>query len=64
MIDYSTLPLDRQHADFIRHELLVMPIAGTIAWAAIGVAGALLPMAVQPRYSALAPVSTLGRQGG
>jgi hypothetical protein len=44
VIDYSTLPLDRQHADFIRHKFLAMPIAGTIAWAAIGVAGALLPV--------------------
>jgi hypothetical protein len=44
MIDYSTLPLDRQHADFVRHKFLAMPIAGTIAWAGIGVAGAILPL--------------------
>lgn len=44
MIDYSTLPLDRQHGDFIRHKFLAMPIAGTIAWTAIGIAGAVLPI--------------------
>ena len=44
MIDYSTLPLDQQHAAFVRHKFLAMPIAGTIAWAGIGIAGALLPL--------------------
>ena len=44
MIDYSTLSLDRQHAAFLRHKFLAMPIAGTIAWTAIGIAGAVLPL--------------------
>jgi hypothetical protein len=44
LIDYSGLPLDRQHADFLRHKFLARPIAGTIAWTGIGIAGALLPI--------------------
>lgn len=36
--------LDEQHQAFLRNRFIAMPIAGTIAWAAIGVAGALLPM--------------------
>lgn len=44
MIDYSTLSLDQQHAAFVRHKFLAMPIAGAIAWTAIGIAGALLPL--------------------
>jgi hypothetical protein len=44
MIDYSTLSLDQQHAAFLRHKFLAMPIAGTIAWTGIGVAGAVLPL--------------------
>lgn len=44
MIDYSKLPLDQQHAAFVRHKFLAMPIAGTIAWTGIGMAGALLPL--------------------
>jgi hypothetical protein len=44
MIDYAKLPLDQQHAAFLRHKFLAMPIAGTVAWAAIGIAGALLPV--------------------
>lgn len=43
MIDYSTKSLDAQHAAFVRHKFLAMPIAGTIAWTAIGIAGAVLP---------------------
>jgi hypothetical protein len=35
--------LDDQLAEFRRHRFLAMPIAGTIAWALIGVAGAVLP---------------------
>ena len=44
MIDYAKLPLDRQHAAFLRHKFLAMPIAGTMAWTAIGIAGAVLPL--------------------
>jgi hypothetical protein len=41
----STPPsLDQQHEAFVRNRFLAMPIAGTIMWAAIGVAGAVLPV--------------------
>lgn len=43
-VDHSRLTLDEQHAAFLESPFLAMPIAGTIAWAAIGVAGALLPL--------------------
>ena len=36
--------LDQQLADYRRNRMIAMPIAGTIAWAGIGVAGAVLPM--------------------
>ena len=36
--------LEVQRAEFARSPFLAMPIAGTIAWAAIGVCGALLPV--------------------
>jgi hypothetical protein len=35
--------LDEHRAEFARSPFLAMPIAGAIAWAAIGVAGAVLP---------------------
>ena len=35
--------LDEQHQTFLKNRMIAMPIAGTIAWAAIGVAGAVLP---------------------
>ena len=34
--------LDQQHAAFVRQRFLAMPIAGTIAWAAIGAASLIL----------------------
>jgi hypothetical protein len=37
------LSLDRQHAAFVTNRFIAMPVAGTIAWTGIGVAGALLP---------------------
>jgi hypothetical protein len=43
-VDHSRFTLDEQHAAFMRAPFLAMPIAGTIAWALIGVAGALLPL--------------------
>jgi hypothetical protein len=43
-VDHSRLPLDDQHAAFVRSPFLAMPIAGTIAWTAIGIAGATLPL--------------------
>jgi hypothetical protein len=36
--------LDAQHAAFLDNRFLAMPIAGAIAWTAIGLAGALLPL--------------------
>ena len=36
--------LDEQRAAFVRNRFLAMPIAGAIAWALIGVAGAFLPL--------------------
>lgn len=36
--------LEVQRAEFVRSPFLAMPIAGTIAWAAIGVCGAFLPV--------------------
>jgi hypothetical protein len=36
--------LDEQRTEFARHPFLAMPIAGTIAWAGIGVAGMSLPL--------------------
>lgn len=36
--------LDAQWAEFRRHPFLAMPIAGTVAWTVVGVAGALLPL--------------------
>lgn len=36
--------LDEQHAAFVANRFLAMPIAGTIAWTAIGIAGATLPL--------------------
>jgi hypothetical protein len=43
-IDYSQRSLDEQHAAFLRTKFLAMPIAGTIAWTGIGIAGALLSL--------------------
>lgn len=42
----TTLPrtLDEQRAEFASNRFLAMPIAGTIAWAVVGVGGALLPL--------------------
>lgn len=37
-------PLDQQHAEFLDNRFLAMPIAGAMAWTAIGIAGALLPL--------------------
>src|SRR4051812_45761651 len=36
--------LDTQHAEFLDNRFLAMPIAGAVAWTAIGIAGALLPI--------------------
>ena len=46
----GALTLDEQHADFLNSRFLAMPIAGTIAWTGIGIAGAMLP----PGYAAWA----------
>lgn len=49
--DPPRLSLDEQYAAFINQRFLAIPIAGAIAWTAIGVAGALLPL--QPAMWAL-----------
>jgi hypothetical protein len=36
--------LDAQHAAFLDNKFLAMPIAGAVAWTAIGIAGAVLPL--------------------
>jgi hypothetical protein len=38
----TTRTLDEQRAEFIKNRFLAMPLAGTIAWIAAGVAGAML----------------------
>lgn len=38
------LTLDAQHAAFLDSKFIAMPIAGAIAWTAIGIAGAVLPL--------------------
>lgn len=43
-VQQSRPPLDQQHAAFVANRFLAVPIAGAIAWAAIGVAGAILPL--------------------
>lgn len=40
----STTDLERQRAEFSASPFLAMPIAGTIAWTLVGIAGALLPL--------------------
>jgi hypothetical protein len=40
----ATRSLDDYRAEFASNPFLAMPIAGMIAWAAIGIAGALLPL--------------------
>jgi hypothetical protein len=42
--DTTKPTLDAQRAEFIHCRFIAMPIAGALAWAAIGVAGALLPL--------------------
>lgn len=44
LTDHADLSLDDQHAAFVQSRFLAAPIAGAIVWAAIGVAGALLPL--------------------
>jgi hypothetical protein len=38
----TTRPLDEQRAEFIKSRFLAMPLAGTIAWIVVGIAGATL----------------------
>jgi uncharacterized protein DUF7010 len=40
------MTLDEQRSEFARGRFLAMPIAGTIAWTVVGVAGAFLPTAL------------------
>jgi hypothetical protein len=43
-MDPSLRTLDEQRREFARSRFLAMPIAGTIAWTIIGVAGAFVPV--------------------
>ena len=51
MTNRLTPSLDQQHAAFVRQRFLAMPIAGTIAWAGIGVASLVLPSDVARAWS-------------
>jgi hypothetical protein len=51
MTTRATPSLDQQHAAFVRQRFLAMPIAGTIAWAGIGVASLLLESDVARAWS-------------
>jgi hypothetical protein len=44
MAPSATFSLDQERALFAQSPFLAMPIAGTIAWTAIGIAGAILPV--------------------
>lgn len=52
--------LDEQRAEFARNRFLAMPIAGTIVWSVIGVAGALLPVGLAAWVLFIATGSTFG----
>jgi hypothetical protein len=43
-VDQSQWTLDEQYKAFLNNPFLAMPIAGTIAWTIIGIAGAVLPL--------------------
>lgn len=43
MSDATAMSLEAQRAEFARSPFLAMPIAGAIAWTAIGISGLLLP---------------------
>jgi hypothetical protein len=43
-VDQSGWSLDQQYAAFVNNKFLAMPIAGTVAWTGIGIAGATLPL--------------------
>lgn len=44
MTTQSSLTLEEQRVEFSRSRFLAMPLAGTIAWAVIGIAGAFVPV--------------------
>lgn len=44
MTSITSRTLDEQRAEFAGNRFLAMPIAGAIAWAGIGIAGAFLPL--------------------
>ena len=44
MTTSTTRSLDEYRAEFMANRFMAMPIAGMIAWAAIGIAGAILPI--------------------
>lgn len=44
MSSQSSLTLEEQRVEFSRSRFLAMPLAGTIAWTVIGIAGAFVPV--------------------
>src|SRR5690606_23689059 len=44
MTTQSSLTLEEQRVEFSRSRFLAMPLAGTIAWAVIGIVGAFVPV--------------------
>lgn len=44
MTTQSPLSLEEQRMEFSRNRFLAMPLAGTIAWTIVGVAGAFVPV--------------------
>jgi hypothetical protein len=55
-----TRTLDVQRAEFARNRFLAMPIAGSIAWAVVGVGGAFLPPGLAAWVLFIATGSTFG----
>ena len=60
MADVPCRSLDEQRAEFARGRFLAMPIAGTIVWSVIGIAGALLPIGLAAWVLFIATGSTFG----
>lgn len=52
--------LDEQRTEFARNRFLAMPIAGTIAWALIGIAGTFLPVGLAAWVLFFATGATFG----
>ena len=52
--------LDEQRLEFVRGRYLAMPIAGTIVWTIVGIAGAVLPVELASWVLFIATGSTFG----